>query len=125
MVASLNKKNLFIGSSGSCCFKLAGGQELLVEMEDRTIIEELTRRGLWDHVKEHARIGTSFALPDGRYDSADVFVWFGNQQDGGFVWFSIPGTDIQSDVAQGLIHYLSAALFTPGCKGRWEEVQHV
>ncbi len=124
MVAPVNKNNLFMGSSGSGRFKLASGQEFVMQMDDQVVIGELKTRGLWQTVKDHARIGTSFALPDGRYGGVDVFVWFGQKQDGGFSWFSFPGANMLSPDVKAFIQYLSEALFSTGHKGRWQEVHH-
>ena len=124
MVAPINKNSLFMGSSGSGRFKLASGQEFVIQMDDKDVIAELRKRGLWHVVNEHAKIGTSFALPDQQNDGVDVFVWFGRKQDGGFTRFSFPGANMLSPDVKAFIQYLSNALFANGRKGRWKEVRH-
>ena len=52
----------------------------------------MRRRDLWETVQEKAALGQCIVLTERTLVGVDVFMWFGNADDGEFIWYSLPGT---------------------------------
>ena len=59
--------------------------------EDAKIEAEMRRCDLWRTVQENAALGQCIVLTERTSVGVEVFMWFGNADDGGFIWYSLPG----------------------------------
>ena len=59
--------------------------------DDEKVEVEIKRRNLSETVRQNAVLGQSFVLAHPTPLGMDLFVWIGNAEDGGLVWFSLPG----------------------------------
>ena len=91
------------GSSAKGLFCTPSGQRVLLEGDDKRVVAELKRRGLWKQVEPHVRIGNTFMLRDSRGNSMNFFIWIGKTSDGGFAWYSFPGAKAGSPDVHGFI----------------------
>ena len=91
MIANAAGKPLYRPSRGQGQFRLPSGQDILMWADDRKIEAEMRRRGLWQTALQNAALGQSFVLTQMTPAGVDLFVWIGDAEDGGFVWYSLPG----------------------------------
>ena len=101
MIAIDNNMPAYRGSRGHGKFVLPSGQVAVVCADDAKITAELRRRGRWTDVESSIRLGNSFACAERTSAGMDFFLWFGMQEDGGFIWYAFPGAKPETpDVLQ-------------------------
>ena len=91
MIANPARKPFYRPSRGQGEFRLPSGQEVLICADDEKVEAEIKRRNLSATVQQNAVLGRSFVLAHPTPLGMDLFVWIGNAEDGGLVWFSLPG----------------------------------
>lgn len=78
-------------SRGEGRFRLPSGQDVLMCADDEKIEAEMKRRDLWTTAQQNAALGQSFVLTHTTPAGIEAFLWFGDANDGGFIWYSMPG----------------------------------
>ena len=72
--------------------------------DDEKIEAEMKRRDLWTTAQQNAALGQSFVLTHTTPAGVELFLWFGEADDGGFIWYSLPGTkEIPPEVASAIM----------------------
>jgi hypothetical protein len=111
MVAPVINRPAYRESRGHGEFCTPSGQRVVIYADDKTVIAELKRRGLWDKVECQAVLGLSFVFRDTTPDGADIFMWFGHTEDGGFSWYAFPGATKDTPEVRDFMNYAAIMLF--------------
>lgn len=91
-------------SGGHGEFLLPSGQKVLMCADDEKIEAEMKRRDIWRLAQENAALGQSFVLTHTTPAGIEAFLWFGNADDGGFIWYSMPGAkQMPEEVASSIL----------------------
>ncbi len=99
------------GSRGRAMFVLPSGQRALIHADDNQVIAELKRRHLWRDVDFRMKLGQGFILAHETADGLDFFLWFGQQEDGGFVWYAFPGAHKETPEVRDFCIHLTNQIF--------------
>jgi hypothetical protein len=100
------------GSNGFARFQLPAGHLVKIYADDKRVVAEMKRRGLWAQVQAQVVMGSMFALRDSRGGCVDFFMWVGSTSDGGFSWYSFPGADVNSPHVHEFVDMLLGGVFT-------------
>ena len=72
--------------------------------DDEKIEAELKRRDLWALAQENTALGQSFVMTHTTPAGIEAFLWFGDGNDGGFIWYSMPGAkEMPEEVASSIL----------------------
>jgi len=72
--------------------------------DDEKIEAEMKRRDLWKLAQENAALGQSFVMTHTTPAGIEAFLWFGDPNDGGFIWYSMPGAkQMPEEVASSIL----------------------
>jgi hypothetical protein len=99
------------GSRGHAMFVLPSGQQALIHADDKQVVDELKRRHLWQDVDFRLKLGQGFILAHETASGLDFFLWFGQKEDGGFLWYAFPGAHKETPEVQDFWIYLTNQIF--------------
>jgi len=76
--------------------------------DDEKIEAEMKRRDLWKLAQENAALGQSFVMTHTTPAGIEAFLWFGDPNDGGFIWYSMPAAkEMPEEVASSILDAFS------------------
>jgi hypothetical protein len=78
-------------SRGRAIFVLPSGQGVLLQTDDNKVIAELKRRDFWQDVDFRIQLGQGFAVANETEEGLEIFLWYGQKEEGGFAWYAFPG----------------------------------
>lgn len=111
MIALDSGRPAYRASRGQGMFVLPSGQQVLIQADDNKVVAELNRRELWQDVDFRIQLGQGFIFAHETAIGLDFFLWFGQKEDGGFLWYAFPGAHKETPDVQDFWGYLTNQFF--------------